>query len=333
MDAMWTQCIEHFLAQAHRRSDSADTLKAYRWTLEHLFRLANKSPDQISRADVERFLRTTYATRARERGPATATRNQRLAIIKSFYTYAANYDVERDGVLVPLFIGRMPTHGLRTNKAPRVHRAMSGEEIRRFFSVIPDTPIGRRDRALFLTYFYTARRRCEVLDLKWGDITESVVVDSRGAARQGHVYRFHNKGSHRQETETAELPEPAYEAIVQYLSMTGRLETIGPEEYVFTSFAHRGRAYALTPRRLCNDRAQMIMKKYVKAAGMDAKRLTLHSWRHSSARERHQRGSSVIEIKQLLRHKSLDTTHLYLESLTSSADPGAALLEHAFQGL
>lgn len=336
MDEQWQQCVEHFFEHAHRQSGSKNTLRQYRWTLARLFTMfPGKSPEQITRADVEHFLSTTYGYgRVGRSGPSTSTRNQRLAIIKSFYVYAAGYDVERDGKMVPLMQGRAPTHNLHAGKAPKIYRAMSGEEVRRFFGAIPNTPIGKRDRALFLCYFYTARRRCEILNLKWGDISEGAVVDSRGMTRRGHTYRFHNKGSHQEETETFELPEPAYEAICAYLKACNRWESIRPEDYIFVTFDMRGDLpVAARPHRISDDRTRVIMKQYAQAAGLDVRKLTLHSFRHTSARERYQRGSGVLEIKQLLRHASLDTTYNYLEALTSTADPGAMLLEHAFSDL
>lgn len=335
MDALWQQCIEQFLRQAQQRTGSADTLNMYGWILRKFFASVGKSPEQVTRADIAAFLDTSYDTRRTgTRGPSISTRNQRLVVLKGVYEYAALYDVERDGVLVPLFSGRNPCAGLHAGKPPHVYRAMTGEEIRRFFSVIPNTLLGKRDRALFLTYFYTARRRNEILELRWGDITEGTILDERGHSRCGYTYRFHCKGRPHDQTETAELPTPAYEAIVAYLRACGRYEQMRPSDYVFVAFAsHRGKTYTPTERRIGRTAASSAMKRYTRAAGLDGRRLTIHSWRHSSARARREQGSDVVEIKNLLLHSSLDTTFRYVERLTSPADPGASLLERAFHGL
>lgn len=329
----WQMCMRHFLEQEYQHSNSPDTLRAYCWTLDAFFSLSpNKSPGEMTRADVETFLSSRLDGK---RGvPAVATRNQRLAILKAFYSYAQDYDVERDGTLAPLFIGRNPTHGLRAGKAPHVYKDMTGEEIRRFFSAIPDTLIGKRDRALFLTYFYTARRCSEILNLKWGDIAEGTVIDAHGRSRRGHTYRFHNKGRHREQVETAELPAPAYDAICSYLRACGRYEQMQAHSYVFVSFRRGpGRNYIPTEARLGDDATRDAMKRRAAAAGLDAARLSPHSWRHSSARERYELGSDIREVQHLLLHTSLATTDIYLRALTSPSDPGATLLESVFRGL
>jgi hypothetical protein len=75
---------------------------------------------------------------------------------------------------------------------------------------------GLRDRAIFLLYFWTARRREEIARLHWGDIEQATIVDEFGGRKQGWRYRFYGKVKGGQQ-DMAELPMPAKIAIDRYL--------------------------------------------------------------------------------------------------------------------
>ena len=105
--------------------------------------------------------------------------NQRLAILSSFYAFASTFTITGpDGRPQVLLQRPSPTLGLRHKRPERTYRAFSEDELDRFFSVIPtDTVKGLRDRAIFLLYFWTARRREEIARLRWGDIEQATIVD------------------------------------------------------------------------------------------------------------------------------------------------------------
>jgi integrase len=82
---------------------------------------------------------------------------------------------------------------------------------------VPDTVIGRRDRAILLVFILTGRRRSEVMDMKAGDIEiEGGTV----------FYRYRGKGGKKGRRE---LPRPAWEAIRRTLDDCGKeLATMVP---------------------------------------------------------------------------------------------------------
>ncbi len=73
------------------------------------------------------------------------------------------------------------------------------------------------------------------------------------------------------------------------------------------------------------------LKYYARAAGLDAQRLSIHSWRHTAAFQRHVAGQDILEIMRLLRHSSLRMTQEYLQVLSGEANSGAKLLQARFQ--
>lgn len=334
MDACqaWRKCMEQYLVQLYHRSQSQNTLDQYHRTLRAFFSEYPKYPDQITRADVETFLeRPSASWRNKGCAPSTATRNQRIAVLSSFYSYAATYTITgEDGNPVPLLQRPAPTIGMRRGHPARSYRALSFEELQRFFSCIPrDTVLGLRDRAIFLVYFWTARRRNEILYLRWGDIERGVIVEKDGSRREGWLYRFTNKG-HATQEDVAELPRLAKLAIDEYLLASGRMATMTAESYVFTdtrNLAHRkGKPMGI-------DVVTKAIKKYATLAGLPAERVTIHSLRHSAARERYSAGEDIRSIQRLLRHSDLGITDRYLSILMGTADHGARLLEERFGGL
>ncbi len=238
----WERCLANFLRQLYDRSRSEKSVHDYRRTLLTFFSSSAhggspKHPEDYTREDVEDFLHQP-STSSRNRGaaPSTATMNQRLAILSSFYKFAATFTIPGPGGRPqPLLQSSSPTLGLRHKRPDRSYRAFSDDELDRFFDVIPtDTVKGLRDRAIFLLYFWTARRREEIARLRWGDIEQSVIIDDRGGTRRGWRYHFYGKGTGGQE-DIAELPAPAKEAIDRYLIAARRMNHMRPGDPLFVA--------------------------------------------------------------------------------------------------
>jgi integrase len=245
-------------------------------------------------------------------------------VLAGLYRFASEYEV--DGT--PLYTKALPTRGLRDLKKRVAYRAMSEQDLAAFFRALPgaDTPKGARDRALFLTYLYTAKRRCEISRLKWGNIEASTIREKGGISRQGYVFRYSAKG-HSREIKTAELPLPAWVAIKRYLEVSGRLTVIKPDEYVFTSTCFRDSEKPNAP--LNPDYIGQLFKHYVARARLDPS-FTVHCLRHTSARNRLQAGQDLFDLKEVLGHEDISTTWRYAKSIQGVADSASTLLESQF---
>ncbi len=326
----WQACVDAFLRSVEERSGSLKSREKYQDILRLFFRDPEKSPGAYTRADVQAFLDHGSFGRWNAGAPVSvSTRNGRLSALRSFYIFAATYE-PGGASLLP---GAAPVRGFRYLKPSVRYRALSASELERFFAVIPDTLAGARDRALFLVYFWTARRHAEIARLCWRDIEPATIIDSDEAAHEGHIYRYIGKG-HAREIKTKELPAPAYSAIVAFLTRAKRLDTIQPQEPIFCSvYPGRGRArrdrVPLAPSHIC-----ARFKCYIKAAGLDdSRKLTIHSLRHTASRERYSVGEDVVAIQNLLDHSSLQTTSIYLQNLTVVADKWVSRLEGKFARL
>ncbi|MHB8376258.1 MAG: tyrosine-type recombinase/integrase [Dehalococcoidia bacterium] len=110
---------------------------------------------------------------------------------------------------------RTPAPHRRTVAPPR---GLSADAIRRLLAVIPETPVGLRDRAIILTLTLTGRRRAEVMGMTAGDLS----------MEDGRVwYAYRGKGG---KTGKRELPQPAYGALTAALSAFWHdIATMGPD--------------------------------------------------------------------------------------------------------
>lgn len=328
MDDHWQRCKDAFLRKTFDRSSSHSTLDRYTRVLDRFFS-DTRNPDQYSHAEVESFITQPSSLKHKQGQPVSiSAKNQRLAILSSFYKFAASYTIEADG---PTFLLQRPapTNGFTYGKPERHYRAFSYDEMERFFAVIPDTVQGLRDRAIFLMYFWSGRRRSEIARLRWGDLEQTIFLED-GKQRIGWIYRFYGKGRSTQQ-DSAEMPGEAMLALLRYLEASGRLETMTPDSPLFLSLPPpRGGNYRNVGKQLAGHSMNARLKFYARQAGLDASRLSIHSWRHTAAFQRYASGQKLLEIMRLLRHSSLRMTQEYLQDLSGEANHGASLLHERF---
>jgi len=165
-----------------------------------------------------------------------------------------------------------------------------------------DSATGRRDYAIILLMARLGLRAGEVALLTLDDINWQV-----------GCITVHGKGGH-----LAQLPLPADvgEALVDYLK-NGR-----PQANIRKVFLS---AQAPIHGFSCNRRISMLVKEALERAGINSPRKGAHQLRHSLATGMLQRGASLREIGEVLRHRSLQSTAIYakvdLNSLREVAMP------------
>src|SRR5947207_8404485 len=90
----WGRCLAQFLKTCSP-SGSEKTRREYRITLTYFLSHPAKMPDAYSQEDVHRFLYApSRSPRNKGNMPSIATVNVRLAILKSWYSFAASYTIE-----------------------------------------------------------------------------------------------------------------------------------------------------------------------------------------------------------------------------------------------
>jgi site-specific recombinase XerD len=182
----WEQAIYAFLAEKERRSGSTRTVQAYSRMLYHFFGALGKTPDEVSSQEVFAY---AHSVGLSGRKPSSVTVAARIACLSSFYRFLIRMEM----------VTANPCDKLERPKAtPAPPRGLVANDIQRLLAVIPDSPVGLRDRAIILTLTLTGRRRTEVLSLKAGDL----YLDGDAV-----YYTYRGKGGKQGKRE---LPQPVF---------------------------------------------------------------------------------------------------------------------------
>ena len=195
----------------------------------------------------------------------------------------------------------------------------------------------------------TGRRNSEIRTLKWGDFEVETLPSSKlncveplsavepgdGAGGEGKVwYRWNGKGKERRD----ECPHSLWKAINAYLNAADRLETITPDDYIFValnnnasrlpnvrssgscSFVEQNCQAGAKRQPLTARFVGRLLKRYALRAGLDPRRITVHTLRHTAAMLRKEVGEDVEAISHFLNHSSLSVTQIYLHRIEGQED-------------
>jgi integrase/recombinase XerC len=281
----WDQALYAFLVEKGNRSGSKRTVESYSRMLWRFF--ADTTPDRVTPAVV---LSYAHGIGLSGRPPSPVTIAARIACLSSYFRFLI-----RMGLIIsnPCDLVERP----RTSPSPA--RGYSADEVRRLLDVVPDSVVGRRDRALLLVFILTGRRRSEVLGMTAGDIE---IEDSTV------FYRYRGKGGKKGRRE---LPRPAWEAIRRTLEdCSKQLATMDPGESLWQA--------GVGTQGLSGSTFYGRFRRYLVAAGL--KPSGLHILRHSAAKLRRDAGESVETVSAFLDHSSLAVTTTYLRRLEGVED-------------
>jgi len=114
------------------------------------------------------------------------------------------------------------------------------------------------------------------------------------------------------------------EAVSAYLSARGGAGGLDP---LFTSLSNNSRLKRLSTRSV-----SAIVKHRLIAAALDSPRLTAHSLRHTAGTLNILGGGTLEETQQLLRHRDISTTMIYLHHLERDRNQSEARIADAIFG-
>ena len=291
----WNRALYAFLAEKERRSGSRRTVEGYSRMLQHFFGTVGKPPDRITGQDVFAW---AYGAGLSGKPPSSVTIGARLACLSSFYRFLIRMNA----------MASNPCDALERPKvSPSPPRGLSADDIRRVLAVIPETPVGLRDRAIVLTLTLTGRRRAEVLNMVVGDLS----------VEDGKVwYRYRGKGG---KTGKRELPQPAYAAIVAALAAFGHdMATLPADAPLWPASGRNGAVPPREPAALTSGTFYANLQRYFRDAGLPA--AGVHIFRHSAAKLRRDAGESIEDVSRFLDHSSLAVTTTYLRRLEGQED-------------
>lgn len=169
------------------------------------------------------------------------------------------------------------------------------DQIARLLEAIDTQSIaGRRDFALINLLFRTGLRLIEISRADIADLqtdADEALLWVRGKGKDG-------------KDDFVVLTNEALEPIRFYLKVRGARSK---QEPLFASLSDRNRGKRITTFSLSR-----IIKGYLRKAGLDSKRITAHSLRHTFGVLSIKAGASLYEVQLAMRHAAPTTTEVYL---------------------
>lgn len=301
--AAWLE--EKTRRSAKTRRAYVDTMQRFRWALQQ--RGLDLDGAAVQVADVaQAWVMQPWSL---QRQSVTAnTRNQRLAILSSFYSHAR----KRRHLLGDNPIALLDRESVQSYAGAKALEA--ADVAKRLAAIDRQTPAGRRDYALLVLALQTGRRASELAGLCWGDVERN---GDEGSERLTLTWR-HCKGG---KVLSDELNAAVGQALLAWLheAYGADLDALPPATTIWLSLARNGsRGQALG--------VQSIADIWAKRLGTSK----VHASRHSFARAMEQTGAKVSDIQARLGHASLQTTSRYLAQLGSATNRHADALAALF---
>ncbi|MGD0855795.1 MAG: site-specific integrase [Dehalococcoidia bacterium] len=284
----WQRALYAFRAEKQQRSDSRRTVEGYSRMLQDFFSRSGKEPDHVTAQNIFVY---AHGPGLSGKQPSAITIGARIACLSSFYRFLIRMDIVQSNPCDKL---------QRPQVSPSPPRGLSADQVHQLLVVVPESPVGLRDRAIILTLVLTGRRRAEVLGMKAGDLS----IDGD---RTYYVYRGKG-GKHGRR----ELPKPAVDAVVAALVAFGlNLATMQLGSSLWPSRTQDSQGLT-SGTFYCNLQRYFRMARLLPAG--------VHIFRHTAAKLRRDVGETVEDVSRFLDHSSLAVTTVYLRRLEGEQD-------------
>jgi integrase/recombinase XerC/integrase/recombinase XerD len=273
---------ETFLACLDIRDNSKS---AYRKGLNKFLEwLSSNGIAQPDRTDI-----IDFKACLKESGLAANSVNSHLVAVKRFFAFLEG-ERKYPNVAKDIKGMKQPKKHLRESlTVPQIGQLLEQFDI--------STLQGKRDFAMVNLMARTGLRTIEVVRANIGDIKQ-----------QGGEALLYIQGKGRDSKDDfVVLTEKALEPILGYLKTRGRTK---PGDPLFTSLSDRNKGNRLTTRTI-----RGIVKEALRAINIDSLKLSAHSLRHSFATLSLRAGAPLLQVKEALRHSSIETTQKYLHNL------------------
>ncbi len=276
----------------HSGVKSERSEQTYRGAIRQLFRYFDESGRDVLKAsddDVFDWLETLKAE-----GKAANTIQLYLVAVRLFFAF-----LKKKGLIHENPCEGMKA-GVKIDREEHKRDYLSTRQVQEMLSAMPSsTVMEKRNRAVVVLMVTSGLRCCEVQRAKYGDIR--VVGDS-------DVLWIQGKG-HSAKDRYVKL-EPMTERLIrEYLAARFGNKSPKDSDYLFVSTSRNHSADA--DDELSTQTIRAIVKKAMKAIGLNDSRHTAHSLRHTAATLALKAGEDVQHVQQMLRHKNIQTTLIY----------------------
>ena len=294
-DTRFADLVQEFFLErlVNQRNASSQTIAAYRDSfrllLDFVKRRLGKTPERMTLADLGPSTILAFLDHLeRERHNTIRSRNARLAAIRSFLHFVAF----KEPTALPL-VQRVLAIPMK-----RFDKPLLGFVSREEMQAILEAPDGQRwsghrDRTMFATLYNAGARVSEITAVRVGDVM---------LAGTGSVH-LHGKG---RRDRTVPLWRTTAAQIRRWLPRINQ----EPDHFLFpnASGARMTRAAVAARLRLAVARAAL------QCPSLGKRRVSPHTFRHSTAMHMLQAGVDITLIALWLGHESPTTTHSYVEA-------------------
>jgi integrase/recombinase XerC len=190
-----------------------------------------------------------------------------------------------------------PARAVKGNRRPDSHSrdVLSRGEVEGLLAGIDvSTRIGKRDLAIAYTMIYAGLSEIEIVRANLADLEQTLL---------GWFLRVQGKGK-RSKDRQVPIDAPVMEKVRIYLDARGRIR---PENPLFVSHGRRSEGERLNTRSV-----RSRINIYLKRAGIKREGITPHSLTHTAAVFWFDAGLGVDEVRERLRHGTLDTTLIHV---------------------
>ena len=273
----WRGIVAYFVGYQDVKESSR---KLYAKTLSQFFLWVEKTGrdlSQMTRTDI-----LEYVDSLKEEGLSPLTIGSYLVAVRKFYEFAESEKVYPN-----------IAQGVKSPKKENLYQKnyLHRDEIENLLSVYEEKSL--RDFAIVNLLVRTGLRTIEVVRANVGDID---IVNGK------RVLYVWGKG-HDEKDDFVVLTDKTYLPIRRYLDSR---KGVKPGEPLFSSESRQNYGERLTTMTIST-----IAKNALREIGLDSHSYTAHSLRHTTASMILEKGGTLLDVKKVLRHTSVETSEIY----------------------
>lgn len=227
-----------------------------------------------------------YIAMMSKKGLAVSTIQRKVFSVRKFYNY-----LTRIG-----YIGYNPVIDVELpEKEEKIPLSMTQEEVDLFLNTVGNANMENmiRDKAMFKIYLDCGLRLTELINIDLSDINEDMIT----------IRKTKNK-----KQKIAFLNKSTLEELNKYLEVRNQQA----EKYKLKD-EDKDALFISCNGRMSNRNVQKTFEKYRDMAGLN-KEYTVHTLRHTCGMRLHEKGEDLRTIQQILGHKNIATTTIYVTS-------------------
>lgn len=234
----------------------------------------------------------------------------KISVLKSFYKY-----LEDEHITIDI---AKNIKGVRIAKGFK-RDIFTLEQIKSILGAIDkSTLLGKRDFALINLLLRTGLRSCEVYRANIEDIRN----------KDGEVVLYVQGKGHNEKDEFVVLTHTMLNILNDYLGAREKKQHITDNSPLFVSLSDRNFGEKLELYSI-----QWVVKNRLLDVGINSKRLTTHSTRHTAITLSLLSGVDLIDVKEMARHQNVDTTMLYVHNVNRLTKAPEKALDKIYENI